>query len=91
MSLQAASVTPWEPGSAPAVPFALGGLVFPSFLRSLRLILLGLCVLQCFLLPVKVELPAFLSVSACASLHLCVEWLVLTKSVTCYLPSANTS
>lgn len=69
-------------------PFALAGLVFLSLLQLTEAHTPGL-VLFPVLPPLRQSYGRFLSVSACASPHLCVEWLVLTKSVTCYLPSAK--
>ena len=65
---------------------------FSVFCSSLRLILLGLCFFQCFLpSQSRQSYGRSVSVSACASPHLCVEWLVLTKSVHVIFHLLNTS
>ena len=84
-------VTPlgaWLPVNSPLLRLLVW--FFSVFCSSLRLTLLGLCFFQCFLpSQSRQSYGRSLSVSACASPHLCVEWLVLTKSVTCYLLSAK--
>ena len=80
----------WEPGSQSAVPFGPWRFGFSQTSAARWGSYSWACaVCSAFSPPSQDRAMGVFSLSACASPQLCVGWLVLTNSVTCYLPSAK--
>ena len=80
----------WEPGSQSAVPFGPWRFGFSQTSAARWGSYSWACaVCSAFSPPSQDRAMGVFSLSACASPQLRVGWLVLTNSVTCYLPSAK--